>query len=143
MSFFSLTEQDNTESLFDRLRGSDTTQDRKTDQRAVQADSIRCHLLNLLNTRKGNCRSTPALGMADLNDVSQSEANIYSGLCESIRQCISQYEPRLCQVSVTADYDDARLEMILQITGMVKPESLGQKVLFRVITHDHQRYLMQ
>lgn len=148
MSFFSLTGQrlHREKSLFERIRDNDALlRGGQTSSLDIQIASVRQHLQKVLNTRSGNCRSAPELGVTDMNDISQSEADIYGSLCEAVRQCISQYEPGLYQVSVTAEYDTARLEMVLKITGMMKPGSARpeQEVSFRVVIRDQQRYLIQ
>jgi type VI secretion system protein len=81
-------------SLFDRLTKGKVGMLMKDDE------SIRLHLLRMLNTRQGAVQCLPDYGLPDLNDLSVSRAEVIRQCCISLSQSIEQYEPRLIDVEV-------------------------------------------
>lgn len=106
-------------------------------------DSVKRQLDQILNTRPGNCRSAPELGVIDLNDATQGSADIKGRIREAIRQCIRRYEPRIVHVEVRSpDYQASPLEMTFQVTAHVRLEQLEQVTSFNVHMDSHRHYRM-
>ncbi|MCE9942722.1 type VI secretion system baseplate subunit TssE [Aeromonas rivipollensis] len=97
----------------------------------------------MLNTRPGNCRSAPELGVIDLNDATQGSADIRGRIREAIRQCIRRYEPRIIHVDVRSpDHQASPLEMSFQVTAHVRLEHIEQVTSFNVHMDSHRHYRM-
>lgn len=75
MPSLSAWERGNAASLFDRIRGEERRSSPETEVEAL-IESVKRQLDNVLNTRPGNCRSAPELGVIDFNDATQGGADI-------------------------------------------------------------------
>lgn len=65
-----------------------------------EVESIKRHLVELLNSRPGNSECSPELGLLDLNDASASTVDMVVEIKRSIKSCIERFEPRISQVVV-------------------------------------------
>ncbi|HAT1682902.1 TPA: type VI secretion system baseplate subunit TssE [Klebsiella oxytoca] len=142
MSSLSSWDRGSAASLFDRIRGQerDMTQEAALD---TLIDSIKRQLDRVLNTRPGNCRSAPDLGVIDLNDATQSCADVLSRIREAIRQCICEYEPRIVQVEVSsADNISTPLEMSFHVLAHVRLDENVQVASFNIYMDSHRHYRM-
>ena len=68
MPYLSSWDRGNAASLFDRIRGEGLVSSPQSDVEEL-IDSVKRQLDQILNTRPGNCRSAPDLGVIDLNDA--------------------------------------------------------------------------
>lgn len=135
-------ERANTASLFDRIRGDARSVSPETELETLIA-SVKRQLGNVLNTRPGNCRSAPDLGVIDFNDAMQGGADIRGKIQEAIRQCICRFEPRIVHVGVIASECLSNpLEMSFQVTAHVRLEDLEQVTSFNIHMDSHRHYRM-
>ena len=142
MPSLSVWERENSASLFDRIRGEER---RASPEMALDTliMSIKRHLDNVLNTRPGNCRSAPELGVIDFNDATHGGADIRSKIREAIRQCICRFEPRILHVDIVAlDSLSNPLEMSFQVTAHVKLEDVEQVTAFNIYMDSNRHYRM-
>lgn len=142
MPHLSSWDRGNAASLFDRIRGEGLDSSPRSEVDEL-VDSVKRQLDQILNTRPGNCRSAPELGVIDLNDATQGSADIKGRIREAIRQCIRRYEPRIVHVEVRSpDYQASPLEMSFQVTAHVRLEQLEQVTSFNVHMDSHRHYRM-
>lgn len=142
MPYLSSWDRGNAASLFDRIRGEGLGSSPRTESEELIA-SVKRQLEQVLNTRPGNCRSAPELGVIDLNDATQGSADIKGRIREAIRQCIRHYEPRIIQVDVRSpDHQASPLEMSFQVTAHVRLEHIEQVTSFNVHMDSHRHYRM-
>ncbi|MBL0501241.1 type VI secretion system baseplate subunit TssE [Aeromonas caviae] len=142
MPHLSSWDRGNAASLFDRIRGEGLDSSPRSEVDEL-VDSVKRQLDQILNTRPGNCRSAPELGVIDLNDATQGSADIKGRIREAIRQCIRRYEPRIVHVEVRSpDYQASPLEMTFQVTAHVRLEQLEQVTSFNVHMDSHRHYRM-
>ena len=142
MPHLSSWDRGNTASLFDRIRGEGHGSSPRSEVE-VLVDSVKRQLDQILNTRPGNCRSAPDLGVIDLNDATQGSADIKGRIREAIRQCIRRYEPRIVHVDVRSpDYQSSPLEMSFMVTAHVRLEHIDHVTSFNVHMDSHRHYRM-
>lgn len=142
MSSLSSWNRGSAASLFDRIRGAEQDRSRDEELDSLIA-SVKRQLDRMLNTRPGNCRSAPELGVIDLNDATQSSADVLGRIREAIRQCICEYEPRIVQVEVmSADSGATPLEMSFRVTAHVRLEELEQVTSFNIHMDSQRHYRM-
>ena len=142
MPYLSSWDRGNTASLFDRIRGEGHGSSPRSEVE-VLVDSVKRQLDQILNTRPGNCRSAPELGVIDLNDATQGSADIKGRIREAIRQCIRRYEPRIVHVDVRSpDYQSSPLEMSFMVTAHVRLEHIDHVTSFNVHMDSHRHYRM-
>ncbi|MDY0970728.1 type VI secretion system baseplate subunit TssE [Siccibacter turicensis] len=142
MSSLSSWDRGSAASLFDRIRGEERSSSPDA-QLTSLISSVKRQLDRVLNTRPGNCRSAPDLGVIDLNDATQGSADIRSRIREAIRQCICDYEPRIVQVEVSfSDNISTPLEMAFRVTAHVRLDELEQVTSFNVHMDSHRHYRM-
>lgn len=142
MSSLSSWDRGSSASLFDRIRG--TKHDRTQEERIeTLTGSVKRQLDRVLNTRPGNCRSAPELGVIDLNDATQSSADVIGRIREAIRQCICEYEPRITQVEVVSVNNNATpLEISFRVTAYVQLDGIAQVTSFDIHMDSHRHYRM-
>lgn len=63
-------------------------------------ESIKRHLVDLLNSHPGNSASMPELGLLDFNDATIGVLDLELNIKQAIRHCIERYEPRVQRVDV-------------------------------------------
>lgn len=141
MPHLSSWDRGNAASLFDRIRGRGLAPPRTESEELIA--SVKRQLEQVLNTRPGNCRSAPDLGVIDFNDATQGSADIKGRIREAIRQCIRRYEPRIVHVDVRSpDHQASPLEMSFQVTAHVRLEHIEQVTSFNVHMDSHRHYRM-
>lgn len=69
-------------------------------QLAEAVESIKRHLVELLNSHPGNCACAPELGLLDFNDATIGVLDLELNIQHAIRQCIERFEPRVQRVEV-------------------------------------------
>jgi type VI secretion system protein len=142
MPYLSSWTRGNAASLFDRIRGEGLDSSPHSEIEEL-IDSVKRQLDQILNTRPGNCRSAPELGVIDLNDATQGSADIKGRIREAIRQCIRRFEPRIVHVDVcSSDFQASALEMSFQVTAHVRLEHIEQITSFNVHMDSHRHYRM-
>ncbi|TNH83455.1 type VI secretion system baseplate subunit TssE [Aeromonas sobria] len=142
MPSLSSWDRGNAASLFDRIQGEGLSPSPRSEVEEL-VESVKRQLEQILNTRPGNCRSAPELGVLDLNDATLGRADIKGRIREAIRQCIRRYEPRIIHVDVRSpDYQASPLEISFQVTAHVKLEHIEQVTSFNVQMDSHCHYRM-
>jgi type VI secretion system protein len=142
MPYLSSWDRGNAASLFERIQGEGIIASPGSEVDEL-VDSVKRQLDKILNTRPGNCRSAPDLGVIDLNDATQGSADIKGRIREAIRQCIRRYEPRIIHVDVRSpDHQTSPLEMSFLVTAHVKLEHIEQVTSFNVHMDSHRHYRM-
>ena len=133
-------EQNGTGSLFERL----SSRSSGTGMHTLR-ESIMHNLNNVLNTRPGNCRSAPDMGIADPGSGEQLSGNFYLAQIERIKACIERYEPRIAQVDVTAGTQDKDrpLDICFQISAFVDISGRRNVLKFNVRLDGCQHYRME
>ncbi|MBD3896013.1 type VI secretion system baseplate subunit TssE [Halomonas sp. ML-15] len=63
-------------------------------------ESIKRHLVDLLNSHPGHSECAPALGLLDFNDATIGVLDLELSIQRAIRQCIERFEPRVSRVEV-------------------------------------------
>ncbi|SFI08802.1 type VI secretion system baseplate subunit TssE [Modicisalibacter xianhensis] len=67
---------------------------------AETVESIKRHLVDLLNSHPGHSECVPELGLLDFNDATIGVLDLELNIQRAIRHCIERYEPRVLRVSV-------------------------------------------
>lgn len=89
--------------------------------------AVLTHLRELLNTRQGSVPGLPHYGLPDSNDLLRSGAPPGRQLCQSIRDCINAWEPRvqIDDIQEQPDPDDpARLHVLIRARLLQSDNSL-------------------
>ena len=87
-------------SLLERIEHPDPADRRELPGDVDQlVDSIRQHLLIMLNTRHGGSFTVPDFGTSDFSDVSRGYESVQK-MQDDIRSSIEKYEPRLTDIDV-------------------------------------------
>lgn len=86
--------------LFERLSAPERPAPDGRDALAAEVESIKRHLVELLNSRPGHSESAPALGLLDFNDATIGVLDLELNVQRAIRECIESFEPRVSQVRV-------------------------------------------
>ncbi|MAL32074.1 type VI secretion system baseplate subunit TssE [Marinobacter lutaoensis] len=84
-------------SLFERLEQAAGTE---PDAGGHVIESIKRHLVRLLNAHPGNSASAPDLGLLDFNDATLGTHDLKLQIRGAIRRCIETFEPRVRRVEV-------------------------------------------
>lgn len=141
MSSLSSWDRGSAASLFDRIRSgkSDATSE---DAIVTLIQSVKSQLNRVLNTRPGNCRSAPELGVIDFNDATQSNIDVIGRIREAIRYCICEYEPRIAQVEVIPVGNTSVFEMLFRVTAHVRLDEIEHVTSFDIHMDSHRHYRM-
>ncbi|WFE70784.1 type VI secretion system baseplate subunit TssE [Halomonas sp. M1] len=87
--------------LFERLSNPHQPVLRKeADELMEVVESIKRHLVELLNSHPGNSACAPELGLLDFNDATIGVLDLERNIQHAICQCIERYEPRVKRVDV-------------------------------------------
>lgn len=87
--------------LFERLAAPHQLENcAEESQLGEVVESIKRHLVELLNSHPGNSASVPELGLLDFNDATIGVLDLELNIKQAIRHCIEHYEPRVCRVDV-------------------------------------------
>jgi len=87
--------------LFERLAAPHQPVAQEEDSRLAEfVESIKRHLVELLNSHPGNCASAPELGLLDFNDATIGVLDLELSVQQAIRHCIERFEPRVTHVDV-------------------------------------------
>lgn len=87
--------------LFERLAApSHPVLRQEADELVAVVESIKRHLVELLNSHPGNSACAPELGLLDFNDATIGVLDLERNIQQAICQCIERYEPRVKRVDV-------------------------------------------
>ncbi|MFG6668305.1 type VI secretion system baseplate subunit TssE [Halomonas sp. HNIBRBA4712] len=89
--------------LFERLAAPHQPQALTEQSRLAEVvESIKRHLVELLNSHPGNSACAPELGLLDFNDATIGVLDLELNIQRAIRQCIERFEPRVKRVEVAS-----------------------------------------
>ncbi|MDR5903811.1 type VI secretion system baseplate subunit TssE [Franzmannia qiaohouensis] len=86
--------------LFERLAAPERAAAAGETGLAEAVESIKRHLVDLLNSHPGHSECAPALGLLDFNDATIGVLDLELNIQRAIRQCIERFEPRVRRVEV-------------------------------------------
>lgn len=131
-------------SLFERIGDAAASSPRRRPKTAL-LHSIRHNLQNILNTRSGNCHSSPELGIADLNDEALVSSDFGKEIGRGIHDCILRYEPRIAEAVVTAATAEGHspLELRFHIVARVNFADAADVLEFDILLDSHQHYQVE
>lgn len=98
-------------------------------------ESIRDHLIILLNTRRGSIPHLPEYGLPDLSDIYKGYPDSLHHLGAEIKYTVERFEPRLYQVRIELESNsDNFFEANYSIVGYLREEDGSkQGVAFRTM----------
>ena len=133
------------QSLFERIRQR-ADPDTKTDCDLLT--SVRQNLSLVLNTRPGGSQSAPDLGIVDMNDAMMSSSELNLVVCQSIRDCILRFEPRISAVTVTTcvsahEASDPLMLHFRIIADVQEKSAVTRRVEFQLHMDHEQRYFLE
>lgn len=89
--------------LFERLVAPGHPAFRKEEDELIGVvESVKRHLVELLNSHPGNSACAPDLGLLDFNDATIGVLDLERNIQQAICQCIERYEPRVKRVDVAS-----------------------------------------
>ncbi|MBA2777987.1 type VI secretion system baseplate subunit TssE [Billgrantia kenyensis] len=87
--------------LFERLATPERSESGGAEASLAEiVESIKRHLVDLLNSHPGHSECAPELGLLDFNDATIGVLDLERNIQRAIRQCIERFEPRVRQVEV-------------------------------------------
>jgi type VI secretion system protein len=94
-------------------------------------ESIRRHLVRLLNARHGMSEAVPDYGLPALADIMAGSADYIARVLEAIRTAIEKYEPRLRRVRVTHQATEGnRQTLVFRIDAVMVGRSGEHRVWY-------------
>ncbi|TBW54824.1 type VI secretion system baseplate subunit TssE [Marinobacter halodurans] len=128
-------------SLFERLDQAAQPAGTAMGESTGVVDSIKRHLVRLLNAHPGNSASAPALGLVDFNDATLGTQDLNIRIRSAIRHCIEHYEPRVKRVEVTTLPDDSDpLQLRFQVTVHLRVEDVEERATIDLLLDDKRYY---
>ncbi len=128
-------------SLFERLEQADAPTGQSMGEVTHVVDSIKRHLVRLLNAHPGNSASVPELGLLDFNDATLGTHDLSIQIRSAIRQCIERYEPRVKRVDVVAQPQGPDpLQLRFQVTVYLKTGLQDDKTTIDLLLDDKRYY---
>lgn len=108
--------------LLERIeRGEPKKSYQKVTSSKALMDSIRSHLVELLNTHIGSSMIAYDYGLPDFNDVLSSNSNLIQEIQTSIKLVIEKFEPRLAEIKVHYKKDTLNpIQLNFGVSGQVK-----------------------
>ena len=122
--------------LFERLAAPDNSGgDAAETGLAEVVESIKRHLVELLNSHPGHSECAPELGLLDFNDATIGALDLERNIERAIRHCIERFEPRVRQVEVASlPRGSDLLQLRFQIHATVElGRGLGQATIDLVL----------
>ncbi|MCE8035111.1 type VI secretion system baseplate subunit TssE [Billgrantia tianxiuensis] len=87
--------------LFERLAATEQPEGTAAEASLTEiVESIKRHLVDLLNSHPGHSECAPELGLLDFNDATIGVLDLERNIQRAIRQCIERFEPRVRRVEV-------------------------------------------
>lgn len=104
-------------------------------------ESVRVNISNVLNTRIGDAKSCPSLGLIDFNDATLELTDMSVTMKSAIKQCLDSYEPRLKHVVVSTSFDSFEaFSLRFQITAELNHEVINTKVKLNLMLDQNKKY---
>lgn len=122
--------------LFERLAAPDHSGEGATETGLAEiVESIKRHLVDLLNSHPGHSECAPELGLLDFNDATIGVLDLERNIERAIRQCIERFEPRVRRVEVVSlPRGSDLLQLRFQIHATVElGRGLGQATIDLVL----------
>lgn len=128
-------------SLFERLEQAAAPSGTGMGEFTHVVDSIKRHLVRLLNSHPGNSASAPSLGLVDFNDATLGTHDLSIRIRSAIRQCIEHFEPRVNRVDVVAlPAGPDPLQLRFQVTVHLRVASAEDKTTIDLLLDDKRYY---
>jgi type VI secretion system protein len=121
-------------SLFERLEQAAEPASQSMGDVTRVVESIKRHLVRLLNAHPGNCASVPDLGLLDFNDATLGTHDLSVQIRGAIRQCIEKFEPRVKRVGPDP------LQLRFQVTVYLNVGSKDDKTTIDLVLDDKRYY---
>lgn len=118
-------------SLFERIQS-----DRHSVGSQSLISSIKLNLGRILNARPGECHATQGLGIVDTNDAILSSAELQVSICQSIKHCIQQFEPRISSVDVMLSSQFGQAALCFTVIAYIQLGSGDQKIELDIQLND-------
>ncbi|NDJ57417.1 type VI secretion system baseplate subunit TssE [Enterobacteriaceae bacterium 4M9] len=133
--------RDRSASLFERIQAQDDGLNRYS-RNAELLTSIKHNLNRVLNSHPGGSKSSPLLGVIDLNDATATATDFRKAIEEAIRECILNYEPRISRVAVSTGNSEGDDPLMLRfhILAQVSFDDIDDVIEFNIQLDNHQRY---
>lgn len=126
--------------LFERLTAPERPEPSGRDALTAEVESIKRHLVELLNSRPGHSEAAPALGLLDFNDATIGVLDLELNVQRAIRECIESFEPRVSQVRVESlPRGDDPLQLHFQVHATLDLEDGSTQATIDLLLND-KRY---
>ncbi len=103
--------------------------------------SIKRNVANILNTRVGESLSSPELGLVDFNDASTETLDLSILIKQSIKDCLTKFEPRLTGVEVQELVDESDpLNLRFTVAAFVNSSAIHEKVQIDLLLDNNRKY---
>lgn len=94
-------------------------------------DSVREHLIRLLNARHGMSEAMPDYGIPAMTDLTIGSGDCVQRVQESIRIAIEKYEPRLRRVRVArVEDEDAPQQLVFRVDAVLLSQTGEHRVSY-------------
>ncbi|RBW49174.1 type VI secretion system baseplate subunit TssE [Marinobacter sp. F3R11] len=128
-------------SLFERLEQAADPAGQSMGEVTHVVDSIKRHMVRLLNAHPGNSACVPELGLLDFNDATLGTHDLSIQIRSAIRQCIERYEPRVKRVDVVAlPQGPDPLQLRFQVTVYLNVGAKDDKTTIDLLLDDKRYY---
>ncbi len=128
-------------SLFERLEQAAAPEGQSMGEVTHVVNSIKRHLVRLLNAHPGNSACAPELGLLDFNDATLGTHDLSIQIRSAIRQCIEKYEPRVKRVDVVAlPQGPDPLQLRFQVTVYLNLGAKDDKTTIDLLLDDKRYY---
>ncbi|WP_286221080.1 type VI secretion system baseplate subunit TssE [Marinobacter apostichopi] len=128
-------------SLFERLEQAGAPAGQGMAEATHVVESIKRHLVRLLNAHPGNSATVPDLGLLDFNDATLGTHDLSIQVRSAIRNCIEKYEPRVKRVDVvTLPQGSDPLQLRFQVTVYLNVGSEAEKTTIDLLLDDKRYY---
>jgi len=128
-------------SLFERLEQAAAPAGQSMGDVTHVVESIKRHLVRLLNAHPGNSASVPDLGLLDFNDATLGTHDLSVQIRGAIRQCIEKFEPRVKRVDVVnLPQGPDPLQLRFQVTVYLRVGSEDDKTTIDLLLDDKRYY---
>lgn len=128
-------------SLFERLEQAAEPAGQSMGETSHVVESIKRHLVRLLNAHPGNSASAPDLGLLDFNDANAGTHDLSIRIRSAIRQCIERFEPRVNRVDVVAlPQGPDPLQLRFQVTVYLRVASVDEMTTIELLLDDKRYY---
>ncbi len=128
-------------SLFERLEQAGESAVPLLDELGDVVQSIKRHLVRLLNAHPGASPSAPELGLLDFNDATLGTLDLGIRVRNAIRQCIERFEPRVNRVNVLALPQGADPPQLrFQVTVHLRVAAADDKATIDLLLDDKRYY---